>query len=77
VAPTELADHSTDLGVERGKQVDGAVSGTAFSVANDELGIRQLQPADFVILEATGGLEVPIASALATAEIAVAIVNPR
>ena len=36
-------------------------AGTAFSVANDEVGIRellrQLEPADFVILEATGGLE--------------------
>jgi transposase len=56
-------------------------AGAAFSVANDEVGIRellrQLKPADFVILEATGGLEVPVASALATAGIAVAIVNPR
>ena len=55
--------------------------GGAFSVANDEVGIRellrQLTPADFVILEATGGLEVPVASALATAGLAVAIVNPR
>src|SRR5437764_9996560 len=39
--------------------------------------LRQLTPDDFVILEATGGLEVPVASALATAGIAVAIVNPR
>jgi len=56
-------------------------AGVAFSVANDEVGIRellrQLKPADFVILEATGGLEAPVASALATAGIAVAIVNPR
>ena len=56
-------------------------AGAAFSVANDEVGIRellrQLKPADFVILEATGGLEVPVASALATAGTAVAIVNPR
>jgi transposase len=55
--------------------------GAAFTVANDEVGIRellkQLAPADFVILEATGGLEVPVASALAAAGIAVAIVNPR
>ena len=40
--------------------------GAAFSVANDEVGIRellrQLGPADFVILEATGGLETPVAS---------------
>src|SRR5712672_1441993 len=56
-------------------------AGAAFSVANDEVGIRellrQLKPADFVILEATGGLEMPVASALAAAGIAVAIVNPR
>src|SRR5947199_4350715 len=56
-------------------------AGGAFSVPNDAVGIRQLlshlTPADFVILEATGGLAVPVASALATAGIAVAIVNPR
>jgi len=53
----------------------------AFTEANDEGGIRelpnQLAPTDFVILEATGGLEVPVASALAAAGISVAIVNPR
>src|SRR5467141_3143641 len=56
-------------------------AGGAFSVANDEVGIqellRQLKPADFVIVEATGGLETPVASALAAAGIPVAIVNPR
>src|SRR5260370_27661426 len=55
--------------------------GAAFSVANDEVGIRellgQLKPTDFVIVEPTGGLETPVASALAAAGIAVAIVNPR
>src|ERR1700724_967228 len=55
--------------------------GETFSVANDEVGIgellRQLEPADFVILEATGGLEMPVASALAAAGLAMAIVNPR
>src|ERR1700757_3605714 len=54
--------------------------GAACSVANDEVGIRellrQLEPADFAIVEATGGLETPVASALAAAGIAVAIVNP-
>src|SRR5712671_712483 len=56
-------------------------AGGAFSVANDEVGIRellrQMKPADFVIVEATGGLETPVASALAAVGIAVAIVNPR
>src|SRR3981189_3337937 len=55
--------------------------GAAFSVTNDEVGIqellRHLAPGDFVTLEATGGLEMPAASALAAAGIAVAIVNPR
>src|SRR5216684_8099139 len=56
-------------------------AGGAFSVANDEVGIqellRQMKPADFVIVEATGGLETPVAGALAAAGIPVAIVNPR
>ena len=50
-------------------------------MANDETGIsellRRLETADLVTIEATGGLEVPVASALATAGIAVAVVNPR
>jgi len=49
-------------------------TGAGFSVTNDEVGIRkliaQVKPADLVILEATGGLEMPIASALAAAGIA-------
>lgn len=56
-------------------------AGERFSVGNDEVGIRrllgQLGPSDFVILEATGGLEMPVAGALAKDGIAVAIVNPR
>jgi transposase len=52
-------------------------------LANDEAGIarlgerlRAVRPA-LVVLEATGGLEVPVAAALATAGIPVAVVNPR
>ena len=56
-------------------------TGERLSVTNDEPGIRrllgQLRACDFVILEATGGLEVPLAGALAIAGIAVAVVNPR
>src|SRR6266849_4430313 len=56
-------------------------AGGAFSVANDEVGIRellrQMKPADFVIVEAKGGLETPVASALAAAGIVVARVPPR
>jgi len=57
------------------------LGGETFSVANDEVGIGeqlgQFLPADFVILEATGGLEMPVCSALAAVGLAVAIVNPR
>ncbi len=72
------------VGIDVAKaQLDVAIgpNGESFSVANDETGIgellRRLAPADFVILEATGGLEMPVASALAAAGLAVAIVNPR
>jgi len=72
------------VGIDVAKaQLDVAMgpNGESFSVANDETGIsellRRLEPADLVIIEATGGLEVPVASALATAGIAVAVVNPR
>ena len=56
-------------------------SGERLSVANDEVGIRRLLgllgPGDFVILEATGGLEVAVAGALGIGGAAVAVVNPR
>lgn len=56
---------------------------SAWSVANDEDGIAQLvarlQPLapTLAVLEATGGLELPVAAALAVAGVPVAIVNPR
>lgn len=57
--------------------------GSAFSEANTPQGaaalvarLRGLGPA-LVVLEATGGLEAPAASALAAAGLAVAVVNPR
>jgi transposase len=73
------------VGVDVAKaQLDVAIgpNGENFSVPNDENGIgellKQLGPeTELVILEATGGLEVPVASALARAGIAVAVVNPR
>jgi Transposase len=77
-------DANREVGIDVAKaqlEVFIRPGGESFSVANDEVGIgalrRQLKPADFVILEATGGLEMPVASALAAAAIAVAIVNPR
>jgi transposase len=54
-------------------------SGERLSVAKDEVGVRrlleQLGPSDFVILEATGGLEIPVAGALAIGGTAVAVVK--
>src|SRR5438477_8491286 len=72
------------VGIDVAKaKLDVFIGGTreSFSVVNTELGIRgmlaKFRRDDFVILEATGGLEVPVAGALATGGIALAIVNPR
>ncbi len=60
-----------------------ALTGPAERLPNDEAGIGQivarLRPLEptLVVLEATGGLEVPLAAALAVAGLAVAVVNPR
>ncbi len=64
--------------------VDVAVQpGTAFQIANDEQGItgaverlQALQPT-LIVFEATGGLEVPAASALAAVGLPVVVLNPR
>ena len=79
-----MADAKRFVGIDVAKaQLDVALgpNGERFAVANDERGIsallKRLEPADLVIIEATGGLEVPVASALATAGIGVAVVNPR
>ena len=57
--------------------------GSAFSLAHNEstmatlVGqLRALSPT-LIVLEATGGMEVPLASALATAGLPVVVVNPR
>jgi len=58
-------------------------AGDLWRVANDDAGIAQLvreleqQPPTLVVVEATGGLEVPVAAALAAARIPVAVINPR
>jgi transposase len=65
-------------------QLDVAVCpGTRFAVSNDEAGratvvtqLRHLGPAR-IVLEATGGLEVPLVGALAVAGLPVVVVNPR
>ena len=58
-------------------------TGSAFTVSYDETGIttvvqrlRTLSPSG-IVLEATGGLEVLLSGALATAGLPVAVVNPR
>ncbi len=65
--------------------VDVAVrpTGQMWTISNDEPGIREpvsrlraLDPA-MVVLESTGGLELPSVAALAAAALPVAIVNPR
>ena len=64
--------------------VDVAVHpGTAFQIAQDERGIAEaverlhaVQPT-LIVLEATGGLEVPLTGALAAAGLPVVVINPR
>lgn len=64
--------------------VDVAVHpGTAFQIPHDDEGIadavkraQTLQPT-LIVLEATGGLEVPLAGALAAVGLPVVVVNPR
>ena len=52
-------------------------------VANDDKGIAELSarllslPTQLAVLEATGGIEAPIAAALAAAGVPVAVINPR
>jgi transposase len=65
-------------------RLDGATrAGEPFSVTNDPTGhaelIARLRPlgVTLVVLEATGGLELPAAAALAAAGVPVAVVNPR
>jgi transposase len=58
-------------------------AGLAFRLANDEGGIAALvdrlrrSPPAALVLEATGGYEIPVVAALATAGLAPAVVNPR
>ena len=74
------------IGIDVSKtRLDGAArpTGLTFQQPNDPQGIAAvvalltpLQPA-VIVLEATGGFEVPLAAALAGAGLAVAVVNPR
>jgi len=73
------------VGIDVSKaQLDIAVHlGDRFSVPNDESGmvtvverLRSCAP-EVIVLEATGGLEIPVTSALASAALPVVVVNPR
>ena len=74
------------VGVDVAKaQMDVAVRPTddGWVVANDDAGLRQLvsqlktlEP-QLVVMEASGGLELPLVAALAAAEMPVVVVNPR
>lgn len=74
------------IGIDVSKQrldVAARPTGEVWQVANDEAGIAALVatlaalPVTLVVLEATGGLEVPVTTALTLAGIAAAVVNPR
>ena len=77
---------SVFVGIDVSKQqLDIAVRPTArlWTVGNDEAGVsaliaelRQLAPT-LIVLEATGGLEMPLAGALAATGLPLAIINPR
>lgn len=71
----DISKHQLDIA--------GRPSGERWTVPHDEPGLRalvarlrELAPT-LIVLEATGGLEVPVASALAAAQLPTAVVNPR
>lgn len=73
------------VGIDISRDVlDVAVfNGPVWQVQNDEEGLAALTarlqalPVRLVVLEATGGIEVPVAVALAAARVPAAVVNPR
>ena len=81
-----MEQESTYIGIDVAKaQVDVAVrpTGVRWEVPNDEAGARQLvsrlkalEPV-MVLLEASGGLELPLVAALAAEAVPVVVVNPR
>ena len=81
-----MEQEPTYVGIDVAKaQVDVALhpTGERWVVSYDEPGIRELVsqlktigPAK-IVLEATGGLELPLVAALATATLPIVVVNPR
>jgi transposase len=83
---SRMSDAPVFVGIDVAKaQLDVALrpSAEGWGVTNDEPGIaslvsrlQALQPT-LIVLEATGGLEVPVTAALAAAGLPVVVVNPR
>ena len=81
-----MSQEPTYVGIDVSKErMDVAVRPTdeRWSISNDEAGIRQLvsrlktlEPA-IVVLEASGGLELPLVATLAVEAMPVVVVNPR
>ena len=81
-----MEQEATYVGIDVAKaQVDVAVRPTdeRWQVSHDDAGIRQLisklktlEPV-MVLLEASGGLELPLVAALAAEAVPVVVVNPR
>ena len=81
-----MEQESTYVGIDVAKApVDVAVrpTGQRWRVSHDEAGIRQLvarlktlEPV-MVLLETSGGLELPLVAALAAAALPVVVINPR
>lgn len=80
-----MVAHPQFVGIDVSQEVlDVAVfNGPSWHIGNDQEGIASLVlrlqtlPVRLVVLEATGGLETPVAAALAAATLPVAVVNPR
>ena len=81
-----MKENGPYIGIDVAKaylDVTAHLSGEPWRVANDEAGIstivthlREVGPT-LVVLEPTGGLEMPLTAALATAGLPLAVVNPR
>ena len=81
-----MSDVPCFIGIDVAKaQLDIALrpSGERWAIPNDASGVRtlvdrvQTRKPTLIVLEATGGLERAVASALATAGLPVVVVNPR
>ena len=86
IGEVNMGQEPTNVGIDVAKrwmEVDVRPAGRTWQVAYGEAEVEELvaqlqtlQPAA-VILESTGGLEMPLAAALSAAPLPVAVVNPR